>query len=104
MAGAYINDFMEGPDLGKEEDSMKKAPYVVVSILFSFLWISTANAEPDNTAAARDQGFQDQTYIQGERIIPPRAGVSYKERVMMQREIKKRAAAMQEYADERSGN
>ena len=61
-----------------------------------------ANAGPDNTAAALDQGFQDQIFIQGERIIPPRAGVSYKERVMMQREIKKRAAAMQEYPDERS--
>lgn len=94
MAGTYINDFTEGPDLGEEEDSMKKAPYVVVSILFSFLWISTANAEPNNMAAAQDREFQDRAYIQGEQIIPPRAGVSYKERVMMQREIKKRAAAM----------
>ena len=85
---------MEGPDLGKEEDSMKMASYIVVSIIFSLLWISTANAEPDSMAAAQHRRFQDKTYIQGERIIPPRAGVSYKERVMMQREIKKRAQAM----------
>jgi hypothetical protein len=85
---------MEGPDLGKEEDSMKIVSYVVVSILFTFLMISTANAEPDDMAAAQHRRFQDETYIQGERIIPPSAGVSWKERVMMQREIKKRAQAM----------
>ena len=85
---------MEGPDLGKEEDSMKIVSYVVVSILFTFLMISTANAEPDDMAAGQHRRFQDETYIQGERIIPPSAGVSWKERVMMQREIKKRAQAM----------
>ena len=58
------------------------------------MWISMATAGSNDSTAAQDQGFQDQIFIQGERIIIPRAGVSWKERVMMQREIKKRAAAM----------
>jgi hypothetical protein len=72
---------------------MKIVPYVAVSVLFSFMWIPMATAEPNNTTAAPDQKIQAQIPIWGEQIIPPRAGISWKERVMMQREIRKRAAA-----------
>lgn len=72
---------------------MKIVPYITVSVLFSFMWIPMATAEPNNTTAAPEQNIQMQTPVQGEQIILPRAGISWKEKVMMQREIKKRAAA-----------
>jgi len=72
---------------------MKRMPYIAVSILFSFMWIPMTAAEPNNTTAASEQNIQVQAPIQGEQIIPPRAGISWKEKLMMQREIKKRAAA-----------
>ena len=72
---------------------MKIVPYITVSVLFSFMWIPMATAEPNNTTTAPDQNIQVRTPMQGEQIIPPRAGISWKEKLMMQREIKKRAAA-----------
>lgn len=72
---------------------MKRLCYTAVSVLFSFMWISVAIAEQSNTTSVPDQNEGVQTPLQGEQIIPPRAGVSWKERVWMQREIKKRAAA-----------
>lgn len=72
---------------------MRRVAYVAVSVLFSFMWIPLATAEPNKTTAATDQNIQVHTPIHGEQIIPPRAGISWKEKVMMQREIKKRAVA-----------
>jgi len=72
---------------------MKIVPYVAVSVLFSFMWIPMSTAESNNTTAAPEQEIQVRTPIQGEQIITPRAGISWKEKVMMQREIKKRAVA-----------
>lgn len=74
---------------------MKRVPYTykVVFVLLSFIWITMTGAEPNNGAAAEDQAILPQVSIDGEEIIPPRAGISWKEKVMMQREIKKRAAA-----------
>ena len=72
---------------------MKIVPLLTVSVLFSFMWIPMAAAEPNSTAAASEQNIQVQPPVLGEQIIPPRAGISWKEKLMMQREIKKRAAA-----------
>lgn len=72
---------------------MKKVPCAVVLVLLSFIWIAMAGSAPNNSAAAQDQAIQPQTSIDGEQIIPPTAGISWKERVMMWREINKRAAA-----------
>jgi hypothetical protein len=72
---------------------MKIVLYVAVSVLFSFMWIPMSTAESNNPPAAPEQEIQVRTPIQGEQIIPPRAGISWKEKVMMQREIKKRAVA-----------
>jgi len=72
---------------------MKKVPYAVVFVLLSLIWVGMAGAEPDNGPATRDQAIQPQTSIDGDQIIPPRAGISWKEKVMMWREIKKRGAA-----------
>ncbi|MDQ1336310.1 MAG: hypothetical protein QG552_3260 [Thermodesulfobacteriota bacterium] len=72
---------------------MKRVPYTIFFILFSVIWIPIAGAESKSGAAAQDQSIQPQTSIDGEQIIPPTAGISWKERVMMWREIKKRAAA-----------
>ena len=52
-----------------------------------------ASAEPNNATEAQDQAIQPQTSIDGDQIIPPKAGISWKEKVMMWREIKKRGAA-----------
>jgi len=71
---------------------MKKVPCAVAFVLLSFIWIAMAGAEPKNNVA-QEQAIQPQTSIDGEQIIPPTAGISWKERVMMWREIKKRAAA-----------
>jgi hypothetical protein len=72
---------------------MKRLRYTAVSILVSFLWVSVAIAEPGNTDSAPDQGAQVQTPLQGEQIVAPSAGVPWKTRLWMWREIKKRAAA-----------
>ncbi len=72
---------------------MKRVFYTSMGILLYFMWISAAVAEQNNTTSVPEQDAQTKTVIQGEQIIPPVAGVSWKERVWMQREIKKRAAA-----------
>jgi len=72
---------------------MKRLSYTAVSILFLLMWISAAIAEPGNTDSATDQSAQIQIPLQGEQIIPPSAGVPWKTRLWMWREIKKRAAA-----------
>jgi len=77
----------------KGEKGMKKVPYVAVWILFSFIWIAMAGAEPNNATEAQDQAIQPQTSIDGDQIIPPKAGIDWKSKVMMWREIKKRGAA-----------
>ncbi|MCF8142530.1 MAG: hypothetical protein K9N21_01280 [Deltaproteobacteria bacterium] len=72
---------------------MKKMPCAVVFVLLSFMWIAMAGADQDNAAATQDQAIQPNTSIDGEQIIPPEAGIDWKSRVMMFREIKKRGQA-----------
>ncbi|MFO7601773.1 MAG: hypothetical protein R6X27_18500 [Candidatus Desulfacyla sp.] len=72
---------------------MKKAPYAVVFVVLSLIWIAMAGAAPNNGTATQGQAIQPQTSIDGDQIIPPKAGISWKEKVMMWREIKKRGQA-----------
>lgn len=67
---------------------MKKVSCFAACVLFLFLWIPLAGA--GTTKAPAPQG---QASAEFGKIVRPKAGISWKEKVMMQREIQKKAAA-----------
>ena len=77
----------------KGERDMKRVPYLAICVLLSFIWITLVNAGQNDSPADQKQQGQVQTSAHGNGIIPPKAGISWKEKVIMQREIRKRAAA-----------
>ena len=73
---------------------MKKMPCVAVCVFLSFLWIPLVSAAPNNgPAPQKQQGQVPASSPEFGQIIRPKAGISWKEKVMKQREIQKRAAA-----------
>jgi hypothetical protein len=88
---------------------MKKVSCFAVCVFLSFLWIPLVSAAPDNGAAAQKQAGQVQDSPQSGQVIRPKAGISWKEKVLKQREIQKKAAArrnilMQQAEKERQKN
>jgi len=69
---------------------MRKISYAVIFALVAFTWIAMADAEPNSSAATYKEAIQPGTSIDGNNITPPTAGIPWKEKVMMWREIKKR--------------
>ena len=65
---------------------MKRVSYLAICVLLPLMWITMA-------AGAGQSNSQAQASSQSEQIIPPKAGISWKEKVMMQRDIQNRAAA-----------
>lgn len=88
---------------------MKKVSCFAVCVFLSFLWIPLVSAAPNNGPAAQNQTGQVQDSQQGGQVIKPKAGISWKEKVLKQREIQKKAAArrnilMQQAEKERQKN
>jgi hypothetical protein len=72
---------------------MKKVTYLALCVLLSFIWIPLVSAGPNDSPAVQNQQGQVYSSAPGNDIIPPRAGISWKEKVMIEREIQKRARA-----------
>lgn len=100
---------------------MKRVSWIAICVLLSFIWIPLVSAGTNNSSSTQEQQNQvtssaqnDQlvqpstrmvipwkkkgmmpreSQIQSDPIIQPRAGISWKEKVMREREIQKRAAA-----------
>ncbi|MDO9041561.1 MAG: hypothetical protein Q7U64_04340 [Desulfocapsaceae bacterium] len=100
---------------------MKRVSWIAICVLLSFIWIPLVSAGTNNgsstqeqqnqvtSSAQNDQLVQPSTrmviplrkkgtmpresQIQSDPIIQPQAGISWKEKVMREREIQKRAAA-----------
>ena len=68
---------------------MKRVFCSAVCVLFLFSWIPMTAAGTNKTPAPQ----QGQTSAEFGKIVRPKAGISWKEKTMMQREIQKRAAA-----------
>jgi len=100
---------------------MKRVSWIAICVLLSFIWIPLVSAGTNNSSSTQEQQNQvtssaqnDQlvqpstrmviplrkkgtmpreSQIQSDPIIQPQAGISWKEKVMREREIQKRAAA-----------
>lgn len=75
---------------------MKRASCVAVGVFLSFLWIPIAIAAPNTGAATQKQRPQVQTQNptqSGQNVRPKREGIDWKNKVLKERDIKKRAAA-----------
>lgn len=72
---------------------MKKVPFMATCFFLFWVWIPIAVAGTFDNEASQDLTIQPQTSIDGNTIIPPKAGISWKEKVMMWREIKERGLA-----------
>jgi len=68
---------------------MKRVSCFAICVFLSFLWGSTAGAGENKSPAPQTPPAA----TQGDQIIKPKEGISWKEKVMMQREIQKKAAA-----------
>ena len=66
---------------------MKKIFCVVACAFFSMTLLPMANAATNSNAALQQPSGLN------EQVIRPKAGISWKEKVLMQREIQKRAVA-----------
>jgi hypothetical protein len=73
-----------------EEIDMNKLFLWVVGALMSLLSITAVNAGPNDIPTTQIYDSLDQN----EQIIPPKAGISWREQVMKERAIMKRAAEM----------
>ena len=100
---------------------MKRVSWIAICVLLSFIWIPLVNAATKNSSSTQEQQDQVRTsvqndlliqpstrmtipwkekgtmprerQIQSDPIIQPRAGISWKEKVMRERAIHKRAEA-----------
>lgn len=76
---------------------MKKFYCSVVCVFLSFMWISMTSAATKNDPATQKQKQQSQAQrtvqVGQTQVVRPKAGISWKEKVLMQREIQKRAEA-----------
>lgn len=73
---------------------MKRTSCVAVGVFLSFLWIPIVIAAPNTGAATQKQRPQvQQNSTQSGKAVQPKAGIDWKNKVLKEREIKKRAAA-----------
>jgi hypothetical protein len=71
---------------------MKRVSCFAVCVFLSFLWVPLVSAAPNQSPAAQNPK-QVQNSTQSGQVVRPKAGISWKEKVLKQREIQKRAAA-----------
>lgn len=67
---------------------MKRTSCFAVCAFLSFLWIPLAVAAPKNAPATQDPAAADVG-----QIVRPKAGISWKEKVVKQREVQKKATS-----------